>query len=57
MLEPDFSLRNAWHLVLHEDDTISWVSDEETLDHQPTHSFMRRIEDWFLTLLPIEDEM
>lgn len=57
LLEPDFSLRNAWHLVLHEDDSISWVSDEETLDHQPTHSFMRRIEDWFLTLLPIEDEM
>lgn len=56
-LEPDFSLRNAWHLVLHEDDTISWVSDKGTLDHQPTHSFMRRIEDWFLTLLPIENEM
>jgi len=36
---------------------ITWVSDDEVLQHQPTSSFMRRIEDWFLTLLPIEDEM
>lgn len=56
-LEPDFSLRNAWHLRQTADGKIIWVSDEETLDHQPTHSFMRRIEDWFLSLLPIEDEM
>lgn len=56
-LEPDFSPRNAWHLRLDEAGRITWVSDDEVLNHQPTHSFMRRIEDWFLTLLPIEDEM
>ena len=57
VLEPDFSLRNAWHLQQNDDGSIVWISDREILDHQPTHSFMRRIEDWFLTLLPIEDEM
>ena len=56
-LEPDFSLRNAWHLQLDEAGRITWTSDDEVLDHQPTHSYMRRIEDWFLSLLPIEDEM
>jgi putative cardiolipin synthase len=56
-LEPDFSPRNAWHLQLDEDGRMTWVSDDEVLDHQPTHSYMRRIEDWFLTLLPIEEEM
>ena len=56
-LEPDFSPRNAWHLQLDEAGRITWVSDDEVLQHQPTSSFMRRIEDWFLTLLPIEDEM
>jgi len=56
-LEPDFSLRNAWQLQRDERGKVIWVSDEEVLDHQPAHSFMRRIEDWFLTLLPIEDEM
>ncbi len=57
VLEPDFSLRNAWQLRLDENGRMTWVSDDEVLQHQPTHSYMRRIEDWFLTLLPIEDEM
>jgi len=57
VLEPDFSLRNAWQLRPGDDGRMTWVSDDEVLQHQPTHSYMRRIEDWFLTLLPIEDEM
>ena len=57
MLEPDFSLRNAWHLQLDSNQDITWVSDTETLNHQPASSFMQQIEDWFLTLLPIENEM
>jgi putative cardiolipin synthase len=57
VLEPDFSLRNAWQLRLDETGIMTWVSDDEVLPHQPTHSYMRRIEDWFLTLLPLEDEM
>jgi putative cardiolipin synthase len=56
-LEPDFLPRNAWRLQLDDDGRMTWVSDDEVLQHQPTHSYMRRIEDWFLTLLPIEDEM
>jgi putative cardiolipin synthase len=56
-LEPDFSLRNAWQLELSDTGQITWRSDDAVLPHQPTHSYMRRIEDWFLTLLPIEDEM
>ena len=56
-LEPDFLLRNAWHLQQDADGKIIWVSDQETLNHQPTYSYMRRIEDWFFSLLPIENEM
>ena len=57
VLEPDFSLRNAWQLRLDEEGRVTWVSDDEVLQHQPTESHMRRIEDWFLSLMPIEDEM
>ena len=57
VLEPDFAQRNAWQLKRDESGQMTWVSDDEVLQHQPTHSYMRRIEDWFLTLLPIEDEM
>ena len=56
-LEPDFSLRNAWHVRLDEDGGMVWVSDSAVLDHQPEPSFMRRIEDWFLSLLPLEEEL
>jgi putative cardiolipin synthase len=56
-LEPDFSLRNAWRVQLDTRQRMTWTSDSETLSHQPTHSFMRRIEDWFFSLLPIENEM
>jgi putative cardiolipin synthase len=56
-LAPDFSPRNAWRLQLDGDGKMTWVSDREVLRHQPTDSFMRRIEDWFLSHLPIEDEM
>ena len=56
-LEPDFSTRNAWRLELNPDKRMIWISDKETLEHQPTHSFMRRMEDWFLSQLPLEDEM
>ena len=29
----------------------------QVLDHQPEPSYMRRIEDWFFSLLPMEDEL
>jgi len=57
LLEPDFSLRNAWHVRLDDDGRMTWVSDETMLEHQPEPSFMRRIEDWFLSLLPMENEL
>ena len=56
-LEPDFSLRNAWHVKPGDDGDLVWVSDGIVLDHQPEPSYMRRIEDWFLSLLPMEDEL
>jgi putative cardiolipin synthase len=57
VLEPDFSPRNAWHVRLDDAGGMVWVSDEAVLEHQPEPSFMRRIEDWFLSLLPLENEM
>ena len=57
ILEPDFSLKNAWQVSLGGDGEMSWTSDDAVLDHQPEPSFMRRIEDWFFSLLPLEDEL
>ena len=56
-LEIDFHKRNAWHLQLAGNGMIIWVADDIVLDSQPTDSAFQRLEDWFLSILPIEEEM
>jgi len=56
-IDPDYLLENAWHLRHTEEGKVQWVSDDQTLNHQPAQSFMQHIEDWFFSHLPIEAEM
>ena len=56
-VDADFSVENAWRLELREDGEIYWVADDQVLDSQPAASFMQRIEDWFFSHLPMEDEL
>lgn len=56
-LTPDFAPRNAWQLELDADHKVRWVAGREVRHHQPSVSHMRRIEDWFLSRLPLESEM
>ena len=56
-VDGDFAKANAWQLELLDDGDIVWVSDEETLDAQPAASFMQRLEDWFFSHLPLENEL
>jgi putative cardiolipin synthase len=53
----DFHQRNAWHLQMQADGNLLWVADDAVLDEQPAESMLQRLEDWFLSILPIEDEM
>jgi putative cardiolipin synthase len=53
----DFHQRNAWHLQLQPDGHVAWVADDVVLHEQPAESALQRLEDWFLGILPIEDEM
>jgi hypothetical protein len=34
-----------------------WVSHDVTLTEQPAESVLQRIEDWFFSRLPLEDEL
>ncbi|WP_439136305.1 phospholipase D-like domain-containing protein, partial [Pseudomaricurvus sp.] len=56
-VEPDFAKVNAWHLEFNDKNQVVWVSDQEVRTEQPASSFMQQIEDWFISHLPIEDEM
>jgi putative cardiolipin synthase len=56
-MTPDFEGSNAWNLQFDENGKVIWVSDDRTLSTQPAGSFMQRIEDWFFSHLPIEDEL
>lgn len=57
MLEPDFSQDNAWQLSLDADNRVVWVSGDDTQTSQPDVSNMQKIEDWFFSHMPIEDEL
>lgn len=54
---PDFDQANAWSLQLTGDGKVQWVSGDLVLDAQPAASFMQSIEDWFLSHLPLEEEL
>ena len=53
----DFDEANAWSLQVAKDGRVLWVSGDLVLDSQPAASFMQRIEDWFLSHLPLEEEL
>lgn|GEM_PF-2683430 len=56
-LEVDFHTRNAWHLQVADKRGIAWVGEDIVLDSQPADSVFQRLVDWFLGILPIEEEM
>jgi putative cardiolipin synthase len=53
----DFDRRNAWHLQIDSDGKIIWVSDDAVLDELPADTAFQRLEDWFIGLLPLEEEL
>lgn len=56
-LEVDFHKRNAWHLQAADDGGTIWIADDMVLDSQPADSAFQRLEDRFLSNLPIKGEM
>jgi putative cardiolipin synthase len=56
-LAVDFDPRNAWHVQRMADGSLRWVADDTVLDSQPAASTFQRLEDWFLSHLPIAGEM
>lgn len=56
-VQTDFDQANAWRLDLDGEGGVVWVSGDVRLDVQPAASYMQRIEDWFFSLLPIEEEL
>lgn len=57
LLTIDFLHRNAWYLRLDDEGRTNWVAGDITLKSQPAESFLQRLEDWLLSMLPIEEEM
>ena len=53
----DFEPRNAWAVQRSEDGKLVWVGDDQVSRHQPADSSIQRLEDWFINLLPIDEQM
>jgi putative cardiolipin synthase len=56
-LQDDFSTENAWRLEMQDDGSVNWVADDKVLESEPALSGVQRLEDWFFSNLPIEDEL
>lgn len=57
LLEIDFLQRNAWYLRLDDRGRTNWIADDIILTSQPAESFLQRLEDWLLGMLPIEGQL
>ncbi|MEJ2515683.1 MAG: phospholipase D family protein [Gammaproteobacteria bacterium] len=57
VIDPDFNPANAWKLQPNGQGGVIWVSARETRTTQPSSSFLQELEDWFFSLLPIEEEL
>ncbi len=57
MLATDFEPRNAWAVKLSAEGKLQWHGNGVIHDAPPADSVMQRLEDWFLGLLPIEEQM
>jgi putative cardiolipin synthase len=53
----DFEPRNAWAVRLSEADHLQWHGEGVVLDRPPSDSPVQALEDWFLGLLPIDQQM
>lgn len=53
----DFDAKNAWRLELQDNGTVHWVADNMELTSQPALTAMQRLEDWFFSLMPLENEL
>ncbi|TGD74812.1 phospholipase D family protein [Mangrovimicrobium sediminis] len=52
----DFLPRNSWSVQLREDG-LAWVAGETVLREPPSATLFQRLEDWFIGLLPIDEQM
>lgn len=57
MLAADFEPRNAWSVRMSEDGSLRWHGEGVVLNAPPADSQVERLEDWFIGLLPIDEEM
>jgi len=55
--EVDFHTANAWSVRAGGANEMVWISDEQLLREVPADSQVQRLEDWFLSLLPIDTQM
>jgi putative cardiolipin synthase len=53
----DFSPQNSWRVMPDENSKLTWHSSDGILDRQPAGSLWRRVGDFFIGLLPIDEQM
>ena len=53
----DLSPQNSWRVMLYENRKLTWHSSDGILNRHPAGSLWRRVGDFFVGLLPIDEQM
>jgi putative cardiolipin synthase len=56
LVERDTLPANAWRVTMDEEGWLRWSSGDEVLRRQPAHSFVQRLIEFLLNLLPLKDQ-
>jgi putative cardiolipin synthase len=57
LLALDFHPGNAWLVRLSSKGKLVWIGENDVQHSEPADSQIQRLEDWFLGMLPIDEEM
>jgi putative cardiolipin synthase len=55
--ERDMRPDNSWRVEIDEDGRLRWTSTAGVKHIQPAHSFTQRLADFFLQMLPVEEQL
>ena len=57
LVERDIAPQNAWHVTMDDEGWLKWTGNPETLTRQPARGFSQRLEEFFVNMLPLKDQV
>jgi putative cardiolipin synthase len=57
LVERDIAPQNAWRVTMDDEGWLKWTGNPDTLTRQPARGFSQRLEEFFVNMLPLKDQV